>query len=429
MAVITDAKARNIKPESTAIPHGGVTGLALHPTKTKGRGKWVLRYVSPVSGKRRNTGLGSYPEVGVAEAAKRAIAMRVMLSEGKDPLAEKALEEEAVKAPTFQEAAEILHKDLLPGWKNPKHGQQWINTLTEYVFPKLGSKLLAEIQPADVAEVLKPIWLEKAETASRVKQRIHTVMAWGWAHGHCQSNPVDVVTHLLPQQPGKAVRTQHHPAMPWGKIPAFVQEHLRTKDRVDVSRRLLEFVILTACRSGEARGMTWSEVDWKNAVWIIPAERMKAKLVHRVPLSPRALQILEEQRYQHERLVFPSVRVRGELSDMAITALLRRLNVESDVPGRVATAHGFRSSFRDWCSEQGYSRDLAERSLAHTIKDKVEAAYHRTDLLEQRRELMNAWENFVLGGEPAEQGIKKAPKRSLSSPLRPRSDVSSNSRP
>ena len=175
--------------------------------------------------------------------------------------------------------------------------------------------------------------------------------------------------------------------------------------------------------------MTWSEVDWKNAVWIIPAERMKAKLVHRVPLSPRALQILEEQRYQHERLVFPSVRVRGELSDMAITALLRRLNVESDVPGRVATAHGFRSSFRDWCSEQGYSRDLAERSLAHTIKDKVEAAYHRTDLLEQRRELMNAWENFVLGGEPAEQGIKKAPKRSLSSPLRPRSDVSSNSRP
>ena len=412
MAVITDAKARNIKPESTAIPHGGVTGLALHPTKTKGRGKWVLRYVSPVSGKRRNTGLGSYPEVGVAEAAKRAIAMRVMLSEGKDPLAEKALEEkaleeEAVKAPTFLEAAEILHKDLLPGWKNPKHGQQWINTLTEYVFPKLGPKLLAEIQPADVAEVLKPIWLEKAETASRVKQRIHTVMAWGWAHGHCQSNPVDVVTHLLPQQPGKAVRTQHHPAMPWGKIPAFVQEHLRTKDRVDVSRRLLEFVILTACRSGEARGMTWSEVDWKNAVWIIPAERMKAKLVHRVPLSPRALQILEEQRYQHERLVFPSVRVRGELSDMAITALLRRLNVESDVPGRVATAHGFRSSFRDWCSEQGYSRDLAERSLAHTIKDKVEAAYHRTDLLEQRRELMNAWENFVVGGEPRRAGHKE----------------------
>lgn len=395
MAVITDAKARNIKPDTAAIPHGGVTGLALHPSKSKGRGKWVLRYVSPTTGKRRNAGLGSYPEIGIAEVAKRATAMRVTLAEGKDPLAEKALEAEVVKAPTFQEAAESLHSDLLPGWKNEKHGQQWINTLAEYAFPKLGAKLLADIQPSDVADALKPIWLEKAETASRVKQRIYTVMAWGWAHGHCRSNPVDVVTHLLPQQPGKAVRTQHHPAMPWAKIPAFVQKHLRTKGRVDVTRQLLEFVILTACRSGEARGMTWSEVDWKNAVWTVPAGRMKAKLPHRVPLSPRVMEILEEQRYQHEILVFPSIRDRVELSDMAITALLRRLKVESDVPGRVATAHGFRSSFRDWCSEQGYSRDLAERSLAHTIKDKVEAAYHRTDLLEQRRDLMNAWGAFV----------------------------------
>lgn len=396
MAVITDAKARNIKPEDVAIPHGGVTGLALHPSKTKGRGKWVLRYVSPVTNKRRNAGLGSYPEVGIAEVAKRATAMRVTLSEGKDPLMEKAQAGDAVKVPTFKEASEILHKDLLPGWKNPKHGQQWINTLAEYAFPKLGAKLLGDIQPADVADALKPIWLEKAETASRVKQRIHTVMAWGWAHGHCQSNPVDVVTHLLPQQQGKAVRTQHHPAMPWRKVPAFVQAHLRSEGRVDVTRKLLEFVILTACRSGEARGMTWSEVDWKNAVWTVPAERMKAKLPHRVPLSPRALLLLEGQKNQHESLVFPSVRAQVALSDMTITALLRRLNAESDVPGRVATAHGFRSSFRDWCSEQGYSRDLAERSLAHTIKDRVEAAYHRTDLLEQRRELMNAWATFVL---------------------------------
>lgn len=398
IAVITDAKARNIKPEDAAIPHGGVTGLALHPSKTKGRGKWVLRYVSPVTNKRRNAGLGPYPEVGIAEVAKRATAMRVTLSEGKDPLIEKAQAESAVKAPTFKEAAEILHKDLLPGWKNPKHGQQWINTLAEYVFPKLGAKLLGDIQPADVADALKPIWLEKAETASRVKQRIHTVMAWGWAHGHSQSNPVDVVTHLLPQQQGKAVRTQHHPAMPWRKVPAFVRTHLRLEGRVDITRKLLEFVILTACRSGEARGMTWSEVDWENAVWTVPAERMKTKLPHRVPLSPRALLLLEGQKNQHESLVFPSVRAQVALSDMTITALLRRLNAESDVPGRVATAHGFRSSFRDWCSELGYSRDLAERSLAHTIKDKVEAAYHRTDLLEQRRQLMNAWAIFVTGG-------------------------------
>lgn len=399
MAIITDTKARNIKPDDPAIPHGGITGLALHPAQSKGRGKWVLRYVSPVTGKRRNAGLGAYPEISIAEVAKRASAMRIELAEGKDPLEERIkLKTEATPTiPTFKIAAETLHRDLLPGWKNPKHGMQWINTLTEYVFPKMGRKVLNEIQPGDVAEVLKPIWLTKAETASRVKQRIHAVMAWGWAHGHCQSNPVDVVGHLLAQQPGKAIRTQHHPAMPWRDIPDFIQKHLRSGNRPEVTRTLLEFIILTACRSGEARGMSWAEVDLRNKVWTIPEERMKAKVTHRVPLSPRAIAILEAQRDQHKTLVFPSVRDRVELSDMAITSLLRRLKAHSDTPGRVATAHGFRSSFRDWCSEHGYSRDLAERSLAHTIKDKVEAAYHRTDLLEQRRELMNTWARYLSG--------------------------------
>ncbi|HEX5786127.1 MAG TPA: integrase arm-type DNA-binding domain-containing protein, partial [Burkholderiaceae bacterium] len=236
MAILTDTKARHIKSTDPALPHGVVTGLALHPSAVKGHGKWVLRYVSPVTGKRRNAGLGAYPEIGIAEAGKRAAAMRIEIAEGKDPLAEKAKLEDKPKIPTFQEAAETLHQDLLPGWKNPKHGQQWINTLTEYVFPKLGGKLLHEIQPGDVAEVLKPIWLTKAETASRVKQRIHAVIAWGWAHGLCQSNPVDVVGHLLPQQPGKAVRTQHHPAMPWRDIPAFMQQRLRPGNRPEVTR-------------------------------------------------------------------------------------------------------------------------------------------------------------------------------------------------
>lgn len=398
MATIADTKARNINPTDAAIPHGNITGLALHPSSTKGHGKWVLRYVSPVTSKRRNAGLGSYPEVTIAEAARRATAMRTLLLEGKDPLEEKTkVEEEKPKVPTFEQAAHTLHQDLLPGWKNPKHGQQWINTMKDYVFPRLGGKFLHEIQPGDVAEVLKPIWLTKAETASRVKQRMHAVMAWGWAHGHCQSNPVDVVGHLLAQQPGKTVRAKHFPAMPWRDIPKFVQQELRATNRAEVTRTLLEFVILTACRSGEARGMTWNEVDWKAKIWTVPAGRMKAKLPHRVPLSPRALTLLESQKDQHDQLVFPSVRDRVELSDMALTSLLRRLKAHSDSPGRFATAHGFRSSFRDWCSENGYSRDLAERSLAHTIKDKVEAAYHRTDLLEQRRPLMDAWDAFVTG--------------------------------
>ncbi|MCH8178302.1 MAG: tyrosine-type recombinase/integrase [Proteobacteria bacterium] len=397
MAAITDTKARNVKPGDPAIPHGNITGLALHPSNTKGHGKWVLRFVSPVTGKRRNAGLGTYPEVSIAEVGKRATAMRIELAEGKDPLEEKAKADRKPKIPTFEEAARALHADLLPSWRNNKHGNQWLNTLIEYAFPKLGSKLLPDVQPGDIAEALKLIWLTKAETASRVKQRIHAVMAWGWAHGHCQSNPVDVVEHLLAQQPGKAIRTQHHPAMPWRDIPEFVQKHLRPSIRPEVSRTLLEFVILTACRSGEARNIAWSEVDFKTKTWVIPAERMKAKSSHRVPLSPKVIEILEGQKGQHEILVFPSIRDQVVLSDMALTALLRRLKAHSDSPGRIATAHGFRSSFRDWCSEQGYSRDLAERSLAHTIKDKVEAAYHRTDLLEQRRDLMNAWAKFVGG--------------------------------
>lgn len=395
MAAITDTKARSIKPGDPAIPHGNITGLALHPSTTKGHGKWVLRFVSPVTGKRRNAGLGTYPEVSIAEVGKRATAMRIELAEGKDPLEEKAKVDDKPRIPTFEEAARSLHADLLPSWTNSKHGNQWLNTLIEYTFPKLGSKLLPEIQPGDIADVLKPIWLTKPETASRVKQRIHAVMAWGWAHGHCQSNPGDVVEHLLAQQPGKAIRTQHHPAMPWRDIPVFVQKHLRTSDRPEVSRSLLELVILTACRSGEARNMTWDEVDFNSKTWTIPAERMKAKSSHRVPLSQRVTEILEGQKGQHKTLVFPSIRDQVPLSDMAMTQLLRRLKAHSDSPGRDATAHGFRSSFRDWCSEQGYARDLAERSLAHTIKDKVEAAYHRTDLLEQRRELMNAWARFV----------------------------------
>jgi integrase len=399
MATLTDAKARNLKPEDGPLPHGGVTGLSLHPSSTKGHGKWVFRFVSPVTGKRRNAGVGSYPDVGIAEAAKRATTMREQLSDGKDPLQERSKVVNEPKIPTFLEAAEQLHADLLPGWKNAKHGQQWINTLTEYAFPTLATKSLAEIQPRDIADALRPIWLKKAETASRVKQRIHAVMAWGWAHGHCQSNPVDVVDHLLPLQPAKAVRTQHQPAMPWQEIPAFVTKHLKKREQHDVTRSMLEFLILTACRSGEVRGAVWAEIDTNNAIWTIPAARMKAKLPHRVPLTQRAIEILKEQQGQHESLIFPSIRDQVELSDMVLTAFLRRVKAHSDTPGRLATAHGFRSSFRDWCSENGYPRDLAERALAHTVSNKVEAAYHRTDLLELRRPMMEAWAAFIAGDE------------------------------
>lgn len=226
-------------------------------------------------------------------------------------------------------------------------------------------------------------------------------MAWGWAHGHCQSNPVDVVVKLLPQQPGKAARTEHQPAMAWSQIPEFVKTHLLMTESLDVTRSLLKVLMLTASRSGEVRGMRWSELDLDAAIWTIPAERMKAKFAHRVPLSRQAVEIIKAQQGIDDELVFPSPRQKkntqgyAELSDMVLTSFLRRVSAPSSTPGRVATAHGFRSSFRDWCSEKGYPRDLAERSLAHTVQNKVEAAYHRTDLLEQRRPLMQSWADFV----------------------------------
>ena len=371
--------------------------MALHPSPThKGQGKWVLRYVSPVTKKRRNAGLGSYPVTGVAEAAQHARVMRAQIAQGQDPLEVKANEAAKPRMPHLREAAEILHKELMPGWKNAKHAQQWINTLNEYAFPLIGTIPLDQIQPRHVADVLRPIWLDKAETAGRVKQRLHAVMAWGWAHGYCQSNPVDVVGHLLPLQPGKTVRTQHQPAMPWQDIPSFVAKYLHLRHEVTIAA--LEFLILTAARSGEVRGAMWSEIDLKTAIWTLPAERMKAKQAHRIPLSKQALDLLKKQHGLHCDLVFPSIRDQKELSDMTLTAFLRRINAGSDVASRTATAHGFRSSFRDWCSEKGYSRDLAERALAHTVQNKVEAAYHRTDLLEQRRPLMQAWADFITSG-------------------------------
>ncbi|MBL0599065.1 tyrosine-type recombinase/integrase [Aeromonas jandaei] len=401
MALLSDAKARSIKPDDKPIPHGGITGLTLHPSTTKGRGKWVFRYVSPVTGKRRNAGLGIYPEISIAEAGNQARLMREQLARGLDPLEIKKEEASKPAIPTVEIAARQVHEQLLPGWRNPKHGKQWISTLEQYAFPIIGRQPINAITPAHIASVLQPIWLEIPETATRVKQRLHAVMAWAWAHGFCQANPVDVVDKLLPLQPSKAIRTQHQPAMDWRELPAFYQQHLANAERFDVSRALLSFVLLTACRSGEARKMRWDEVDMDAAIWTIPADRMKTQVMHRVPLSLQAMAVLEKVRGLHGEWVFPSPRKQVPLTDMALTTLLRRVEAPSTTPERLATAHGFRSTFRDWCSEQGYPRDLAERALAHLIQNKVEAAYHRTDLLDQRRPMMDAWAQFVAGELPA----------------------------
>lgn len=358
-----------------------------------------MRFTSPVTGKRRDAGLGVFPEISILDARNKALAMRTQLDAGKDPIEERDREQQAASvvaaALTFEKAARKVHEELKPGWKNEKHAAQWIGTLETYVFPKLGGKPLDAIMPADCADVLRPIWLEKAETASRVRQRMHATLQWCWAHGHISANPVSVVDHLLPKQNAKK---EHQPAMPWRDIPAFVRAQLSDIEPGDNTRAALLFLILMAARSGEVRGATWSEFDLDGGIWTVPASRMKAGEPHRVPLSSAALDIvktLKEQK-QHETFVFPSVRGKV-LSDMTLRALLRRVKAKSDTPGRVATAHGYRSSFRDWCSENGYARDLAERALAHTIANKVEASYHRTDLCELRRPMMQQWAAHVYG--------------------------------
>lgn len=394
-SMLTDKQARALKPNDKPVFDGKVTGLLLTPAKSGC--KWTLRFTSPTTGKRRDAGLGSYPETSIAEAREKALAMRKLIDNGEDPIDQRNREREAAAvvaaALTFEKAARQVHEELKPGWKNKKHAAQWISTLETYVFPKIGARKLDAITPADCADALRPIWLSKAETAGRTRQRMHAVMQWAWAHGHIAANPLTVIDHILPKQSGKKT---HQPAMPWRQVPTFVSQHLKEIDAGDSTRMALLFLILTATRSGEIRGATWAEFDLRNRVWSIPADRMKAAEMHRVPLSENAVSLLGriKERQLHDTLVFPSPREKI-LSDMTLTAFLRRAKAESDTPGRFATAHGFRSSFRDWASEHGYARDLAERALAHTVANKVEAAYHRTDLLEQRRPLMESWANHV----------------------------------
>ena len=398
--MMSDAKARKIKPDDKPVALGGVSGAFLFPSATAGQGKWILRFVSPVSGKRRDMGLGIYPAIGIAEARKAAFSARQEIAAGVDPIEKrKMLEAENhlhVEIPTFEQAALGVYEELRLGFRNPKHADQWINTLKTYVFPYLAKVPVSDLKARDFADALKPIWLKKPETAYRVRQRCDAIMKWCAAREFVMASPLGVVDALLPRQPGKRERVEHHPAVPWRLLPQVYQKLFMDRD-ITVGRLALEFLVLTACRSGEVRCATWNEFDFKQKIWQISGERMKTHRPHTVPLCSRALEILARMRDQHlsGSLVFPSRRL-TPLSDATLTKILIDADIASDTPDRHATAHGFRSSFRDWASENGYPRDVAERALAHTISSATEAAYHRTDLLEVRRPLMNAWADFTV---------------------------------
>jgi integrase len=371
---LTARKVETAKPGK----YGDGDGLQLSVAST-GAKKWVLRFLW--QGKAREMGLGSFPEVGLAEAREKAIAARRLARSGIDPIAERKQDN---RVPTFGELADEVVIEQSKGFRNEKHRAQWKMTLEIYAGP-LRAKAVDAITTEDVLGVLKPIWSTKAETASRVRGRIERVLNAAKAKGHRSGeNPAAWRGHLenlLPRR--QKLARGHHAAMPYADVPAFVA-HLR--ERQATAALTLEFAILTAARSGEVLGARWPEIELDAKVWTIPPERMKAGREHRVPLSERAVMILNKM--NEARIgdyVFPGSVGNRPLSVMAMDMVLRRM-------GQDVTVHGFRSSFRDWAgNETHFPRELAEHALAHVMGDKAEQAYRRSDALEKRRPLMTAW--------------------------------------
>ena len=350
----------------------------------QGRGSWILRIQA--DGKRRDIGLGTMSDMGLSDARESARVIRKQLKAGIDIVAERKKAE--VVVPTFSEAAKMVHSEHKAAWKNGKHQDQWINTLESYVFPRIGNHLVSDIEGPAIRDVLAPIWLTKPETARRVRQRIGAVLDWACAKGFRETEaPLRSIARGLPRQP----RTKSHfDAMPFREIPAFMRS---LRERQSVGRLALELLILTAARSGEIRGCEWQEIDLSKRLWTVPAKRMKAGVTHVIPLSDAALDVLaraEKVRAAASDLVFPGQAPKQPLSDMTLLKILRD-------KGLPVTVHGFRSSFRDWVAEKtDFPGEVAEAALAHTIQNKVEAAYRRTDFLEKRKTLMNEWSQYCL---------------------------------
>lgn len=379
---------------------GGVPGL--HLRVSAGHRGWLLRV--KVGEQRRDLGLGPYPEVGLAEAREKARQFHAELRGGTDPLTFKQQRQQQVAAQqaaqrTFDECVTEFLQDKSAEWKNAKHRQQWENTLKQYASPHLGNLAVSLIELPHVLKCLEPIWKSKNETASRLRGRIENVLDWATVRQfRAGENPARWKGHLdkvLPA-PSRIQSVAHHKALPMDEMPGFM---LQLRGSAGLAARALEFAILTAARSGEVRGALWSELDLVSGVWTVPVERMKAGKEHRVPLSKAALKLLKLlkalPRLGDSELVFPGLKGQP-LSDMSLTAVMRRLQVD-------AVPHGFRSVFRDWAGDRtNYPRDLAEAALAHTLSNAVEAAYRRSDALEKRRGMMEDWAGFC-GGVSAHQ--------------------------
>jgi len=365
----------------------GVKAQNKEPTVSKG---WIFRFA--IAGRTRDAGLGSYPTVSLARAREEAERCRRLVASGIDPIEARNEEREAAlaaaaKATTFEQCAKTFVESHEAGWRNDKHRAQWTSTLKTYAYPVFGSLPVGAVDTTLVMKALEPIWVAKPETAGRVRGRIERILDWAKVRGYREGeNPARLRGHLdnlLPKK-SKVHKVKHHAALRYQDIGAFMAA---LRGETSISARALAFLILTATRSGETLEAKWDEVDLDNRVWIIPAERMKAHKEHRVPLGPRALAILIDMKeIKLNDYIFPGAKPGCPLSNMAFAMLLRRKGYPN------ITAHGFRSSFRDWAAERtSFPREVAEMALAHKIPDAVEAAYRRGDLFEKRRKLMEGW--------------------------------------
>jgi integrase len=372
-----------VKAEKKAGRHADGGGLYLNVGPT-GKKSWLFMWV-PKGGKRREMGLGAYPTTTLARARAKAAESRGAIEDGRDPIAEKAKPAE----PTFAECADMYIGSIKSEWRNAKHEYQWQQTLSESYCAQIRSKKVSTITTEDVLSVLKPVWQAKSETASRLRGRIERVLEFakvkGWRAGENPAAWRGNLRNLLPKR--QKLQRGHQPAMPYREVPAFV-ERLRSSEAL--AARALEFVILTVGRSGEVVRAKWSEFDFHEKVWTVPKERMKAGVAHTVPLSGAAVKLLKAlHEHRTSEFVFPRTEEKP-LSDMAMLMLLRRMKL-TDI-----TVHGFRSSFRDWCGDAtAFPREVAEAALAHKVGDETERAYRRSDALEKRRKLMQAWADYV----------------------------------
>ena len=402
------------------IAAGAGLFLLVKPGQEAGTGAWVFRFTA--AGRRRDMGLGPFPLIGLADARLAAEDARRLAFKGVDPIATRAVAK-AAAAPTattsFQSAAHALHQAKAPEWKNPKHGAQWLATMEAHVFPLIGARPVALINTDDVLRVLQPIWTKTPETASRVRGRIEGVLNYAAATGLRPRGPnpatwrghlsevLGAPTKLKALARREKGKGDNFPSLPWQDMPAFMKA---LQARAGMAALALRFSILTGARTGEARGMTWGEVDEAAGLWVVPAARMKAGRAHFVPLSPAALAVLAEVKplaAGRDSLVFPGQREGKALSDMSLSMLVRGMATDRlaegelprwrDAEGRLPVPHGFRASFKSWSLAQGWGDHLSEKALAHSDKDKVRAAYARDALVEERRPMMAAWAALCTG--------------------------------